>query len=290
MEAWAPYMVERPKPDLWGVIMNCDLAPFDNRHVRRAVSFAINRERWRRTRANRLILTGQPIPRVLPGFDDDLPGQHIYDLDRAREEMRLAGHPDGLDEEVEAWLGEGETGRVYGELIQSDLREIGIDVRIRQVSFPVYLQETGKPRQVQMSLGGWSMDFPDAANFLDILFHSRSIHPEDSENKAFYANPEVDAILDAARVERDRARRLAMYRDASEIIVADAPWAFVFSNLAMEMWQPYVHYRPHAVWDNFYRDVWLDLPRERWSSMGPLGRWRVASSRAPLQRVFGPWR
>jgi ABC-type transport system substrate-binding protein len=264
MPAWEDYRVERPKTNIWGVGMNCQLPPFDNRHLRRAVAFAINRERWRRARANRLVLQGQPIPRTLPGFDPELPGRHVYDLERAREEMRLAGYPDGLDEEVEVWLGEGETGRAYGELIQSDLAEIGIDVRIKQVAFPIYLQETGKPGTAQMLLTGWSMDFPDPANFLDILFHTRSIHEEDSENRAFYSNPEVDRILDAARVERDPERRMAMYREASEIIVGDAPWAFIFSDLAMEMWQPYVrNYRPHPVWDNFYRDVWLDLPRRR---------------------------
>ncbi|HJL20300.1 MAG TPA: ABC transporter substrate-binding protein [Sandaracinaceae bacterium LLY-WYZ-13_1] len=280
MPAWEPYRVQRPKTNIWGVAMNCQLAPFDNRHLRRAVAFAINRERWRRARANRLVLQGQPIPRTLPGFDEELPGRHVYDLERAREEMRLAGYPDGLDEEVEVWLGEGETGRAYGELIQSDLAEIGIDVRIKQVAFPIYLQETGKPGTAQMLLTGWSMDFPDPANFLDILFHTRSIHEEDSENKAFYSNPELDEILDRARVQPDHERRMAMYREASEILVDDAPWAFVFSDLAMEMWQPYVrNYRPHSVWDNFYRDVWLDLPRRRagWHPLrrGPGGRFAV---------------
>lgn len=273
MEAWAPYREERPKINIWGVEMNTQMAPFENRHLRRAVAFAINRERWRRARANRLVLQGQPIPRALERFyDPDLPGQHEYDLERAREEMRLAGHPDGLDEPVEVWLGEGETGRAYGELIQSDLAEIGITVTLRQVAFPIYLQETGKPGQAQMLLGGWSMDFPDPASFLDILFHSRSIHPEGSHNRSFYSNPEVDRILDEARVESDHERRVALYREASRILVGDAPWAFIWSDMAMEMWQPYVrNYRPHKVWDNFYRDVWLDLPRRR-ASLSPAGR------------------
>jgi peptide/nickel transport system substrate-binding protein len=266
MAAWAPYRLQQPKTNLWGLAMNCQLAPFDNRHVRRAVAFALHRERWRRARANRLIISGQPIPRTLPGFDENLEGQHRYDLAVAREEMRLAGYPNGLPEPVEVWLGEGDTARAYGELIQQDLRAIGITVELKQVAFPVFLQETGKPRTAQMLYTGWNMDFPDASNFLDILFHSRSIHERDSENKAFYSNPELDRILDEARVERDPQRRVALYRQASRIIVDDAPWAFVSSDLAMEMWQPYVRdYRPHSVWSHFYRDLWLDLPRRRWT-------------------------
>ncbi len=266
MRSWAPYRSVEPNTDLWGLIMNCQLAPFDNRHVRRAVAFAVNRDRWRRARANRLLLQGQPIPATLPGYDPNLPGQHRFDLRIAREEMRLAGHPNGLSEPVELWLGEGDVSRFFGELIQQDLREIGITVELKQVAFPIFLQQTGKPRTAQMVFTGWNMDFPDASNFLDILFHTRSIHPEDSENRSFYSNPALDRLLDEARVERDRARRLAMYRQASRMIVDDAPWAFVFANLKMEMWQPYVrNYRPHPVWSNFYRDVWLDLPRERFA-------------------------
>jgi ABC-type transport system substrate-binding protein len=266
MEAWAPYRVEQPKVNIWGIGMNTQMEPFSNRHIRRAVAFAINREQWRRARANRLILTGQPIPRSLLGFDENLPGQHRYDLPRAREEMRLAGHPNGLRDPVQIWLSDGPVARIYGELIQQDLRAIGIDVELKQVSFPVYLEESGQPGHVQMLLNGWSMDYPDPSNFLEILFHSRSIHDRESENKSFYSNPELDRLLDAARVEPDRERRTEMYRQASSIIVEDAPWGFVFSDLAMEMWQPYVRgYRPNPVWSNMYRDLWLDLPRERWT-------------------------
>lgn len=284
MEAWDPYRSQEPNTDLWGVIMNTQLAPFDNVHVRRAVAFAINRPHWRRARVNRLLITGQPIPATLPGYDPDLPGQHRYDLERAREEMRLAGFPNGLPEPVEVWLGTGDIGRQYGELIQSDLAAIGIRVNLKQVAFPIFLAETGKPRTAQMLFSGWSMDFPDPSNFLDILFHSDAISDSHSTNRAFYSNPELDRLLDAARIEQDRARRLEMYREASRIIVDDAPWAFVNSNLQMEMWQPYVrNYRPHPVWSNFYRDIWLDLPRERWDE--PSGR--PARSVPALAPFFG---
>lgn len=282
MDAWDPYRVIRPKADVWGVIMNCEMAPFTDPHVRRAVALALNRERWRRTRGNRLLLTGQPIPRSLPGFDEDLPGRHRFDPDAAHEEMRRAGYPDGYPEPIFLTTGEGEVARDYGELIQQDLAEIGLQVEIRQLSFPVFLQQTGTRNTVQMHFSGWNMDYPDPSNFLDILFHSRSRRDTESENKSFYSNPEVDRLLDEARTDPDREHRLGLYREASRLIVEDAPWGFVFSNVVMEVWQPYVrNYRPHSVWSNFYRDVWLDLPRRRvaWRSfsrdaipaMTPLG-------------------
>ena len=271
-ERWRPYWTEYPGLDVWGLEMNCGLAPFDDVHVRRAVAFALDGARWRRARANRLLITGQPIPTALMGYDADLPGAHHFDLERAREEMRLAGHPvtrqgdrwvaEGIGP-VSLWVGAGDTGRVYGELAQQDLAQIGIEVEIRQVAFTTYLTETGRPGQVQIFLGGWSADFPDPANFLDVLFSSASIHEEGSENRSFYSNPELDALLARARVERDRDARRQLYREASAIVVRDAPWAFVFANLRQQAWQPYVRYRPHPVWEYSFRDVWLDLPRQR---------------------------
>jgi peptide/nickel transport system substrate-binding protein len=99
---------------------------------------------------------------------------------------------------------------------------------------------------------------------MDILFHSRSIHPENSENRAFYRNPKLDAILDSARAEVDREVRLGLYAEANAILAEDAPWAFLYYPVDMVAWQPYVKgFRPHPVWANEYRNVWLDLPRQR---------------------------
>ena len=162
------------------------------------------------------------------------------------------------------WVGEGDTGRSYGELTQQDLAQIGIDVEIRQVAFPVYLQESGHRRTVPLLLAGWSADYPDPSNFLDVLFASSSIHESNSENRAFYQSPAVDDLLTRARIERDRDTRIALYHQAVGLILRDAPWGFVLTAAMFEAWQPYVRgYEPHPVWDFMYRDVWLDLPRHR---------------------------
>jgi oligopeptide transport system substrate-binding protein len=262
--AWRPYVVQEPEVNLWGLTMNCGMHPFSNRHVRRAVAFAIDRERWNKAKNFRLNLTGQPIPPSLLGHDPALPSQHHYDLARARQEMRLAGYPNGLSEPVTFWTNEDASGQQYGELLQEDLKKIGIQVEIKQTSFPVYLEETGKPGKAQIFLSGWSQDFPDPADFMDILFHSRAIHEHDSENRSFYRNPNLDRVLDQARVESNPEKRRALYIQAQTMVTEDAPWVFLWNDIKMEAWQPYVRgYHPHPVWSQCYRDVWLDLPRRR---------------------------
>jgi ABC-type transport system substrate-binding protein len=261
---WDPYTYQMPEATVWGLIMNCQLHPFDNVHVRRAVAHAIDRERWARARNQRIRPTGQPIPPGITGYTKDLKHRQDFDLQEAKKEMRLAGYPDGLDEPVTLWTGDGRTSRFYGELAQADLEKIGIDIELKQVAFPVFLQETGKPKTAQMVFSGWVQDFPDPADFLDILFHTRAIHKHDSENKAFYRNPKLDALLNRARVETDPDKREQMYVEASNIVAKDAPWAFTFNEIKFEARQPYVkNYRPHPVWRQNYRFVWLDLPRKR---------------------------
>ena len=268
-EAWRPYTEEHAMGSTWGLIMNTELAPFDNVHVRRAVAFAIDREGWARARSYRLLPTNQLVPPGIPGYVEDLPDAQRFDLERAREEMRLAGHPDGIDEPVEVLIGTGDVGRIYGELIQQDLAAIGIQVELRALAFGTFLSESGTRGRVQAHIGGWNLDFPDPASFFDPLLHSNSIAEERAQNRAFYSNPELDDVLDRARRETDRAARMALYREAAIIVNRDAPWAFAYNPSSYETWQPYVHgYRPHPVWTQDYRSIWLDTPRQRAATAG----------------------
>jgi peptide/nickel transport system substrate-binding protein len=262
-EAWAPYLGEAPSPVIYALGLNCELPPFDNVHVRRAVAFALDRGKVERLDPGRIIAAGQVLPPMLAPHDPELPTRQYFDLERAKEEMRLAGYPDGLEDPVTVWV-RGDSEVRLAQLFQQDLKAIGIEIELKLVTFATYLRETGRPRVAQAAFTGWHQDFPDPSNFMDILFHSRSIHPENSENRAFYRNPELDAILDAARPETDRDERLALYAKANEILAEDAPWAFIYYPVDMIAWQPYVKgFRPHPVWANEYRHVWLDLPKQR---------------------------
>ena len=262
-EPWAPYIAEVPSPAVFALGLNCELAPFDNVHVRRAVAFALDRSKMEKLNPGEVIAATQVLPPMLAPYDPELPTRQVFDLDRAKEEMRLAGYPDGISDPVTVWVrGEGDVR--LAQLFQQELKAIGIEIELKQVTFATYLRETGKPRVAQAAFTGWHQDFPDPSNFMDILFHSRSIHPQNSENRSFYRNPRLDDILDRARAETNREERLALYAEANAILAEDAPWAFLFYPVDMFAWQPYVKgFRPHPVWLNEYRHVWLDLPRER---------------------------
>lgn len=260
---WAPYTEISPAVDVFGLVMNCELAPFDNVHVRRAVAFAIDRQRWAKARSGGLLPTGQIVPPQLPGYDAELPHRQQFDLARAKEEMKLAGYPNGLPKPVTLWITEGGSARIYAQLAQADLEKIGVKLHVKMVSFPVYLEAAATRKTTQLVSAGWMMDYPDASNFLGLL-HSNARAERESTNKAFYSNPALDSLLDKGRVELDPTKRAAYYREANDIAAHDAPWAFFSNSLVPHAWQPYVKgYHPHPAYPLSIRGVWLDLPRKR---------------------------
>ena len=69
-----------------------------------------------------------------------------------------------------------------------------------------------------MFILGWVADYPDPHNFLDNLFYTGS------ENNIFgYSNRKPDDLLDQAAIEQNSAARLAMYQQAEQIVVNEAP-------------------------------------------------------------------
>lgn len=263
-EGWKDSFVMAPGGTVYGIALNNEIPPFDNIHVRRAVAFALNRQKFERLSKGRRIPTGQMMPPGIFGHFVDLEEAQTFDPKRAKEEMKLAGYPDGYPKKITLINHDSASAKSSAELIQADLKEIGIDIEIRPMAFALYLQETATRGRAQMFITGWHQDFPDPISFFDMLLHSRNIKDVNAENRAFYSNPELDELLDKAKASPDRTEREQLYRKASNIVSHDAPWAFLFNTVTPEWWQPYVkNYKPHVTHTCDLRFAWLDLPKKR---------------------------
>jgi ABC-type oligopeptide transport system substrate-binding subunit len=80
---------------------------------------------------------------------------------------------------------------------------------------------------------GWCADYPDPQNFLDILYHSES-----TQNLGGFADPQIDALLEMARTERDLNKRLGMYQEAERQIVQQAPVVFTSHRISAVLVNP----------------------------------------------------
>ena len=259
---WAPHLRAKPLLNAFGSRMNTRQKPFDDRRVRQALNYAVDKQRI----VKLLLGTAVPSHGVLPpgafGRDDTL-APYPYDPAKARALLAEAGYADGLSL-VYMTLADEEAEKAAASM-QQDLRAVGVDVELSIVTLQTWATAIGKPDGAAFSIGTWIADYPDPTSLLDPLFHSRAISNEHSSNSTFYANPELDRILDAARAEPDDGKRAALYRRGERIVHDDAPWIWGYHQMMVEVTQPYViSPGPHPVWVRDYTTAWLDL--------GPDGR------------------
>lgn len=231
--------------------------PFDDVNVRKAFSMAFDRQRY-----VDVLYRGVALPAVglyppgLPGFDYELEGLP-FDPEQARELLAQSkyGGAEGLPEIVYTNSGVGSyVGGNVAALAEMWEEYLGVTIKVENLDFNFYYQQIFSGNHGQIFDSGWCADYPDPENFADVLFHSGV-----PQNHGNYSNPELDALLESARVEPDVAKRIAMYQQAERIIVDDAPAIFLTHSLSYQLVQPYVKgfvYTPISI--SLERYMWLE--------------------------------
>lgn len=204
-----------------------EVNPFTDVRVRQALNYAIDKEAIIETIFQGV---GEPssAPIVPAVFGYTQVGPYEYDPDRARELLAEAGYADGFEIELFHPTGRYPQDATVTETVQAMLAEVGITANLTTYDWGTYLDTViVPPEQAEHDayMLGWGTVTLDADYGLYALFHSTQWPPRN--NVSYYANDEVDALLDEARVTPDRAVREDLYRQAIEIIWEDAPWIFL---------------------------------------------------------------
>ncbi|AEQ51277.1 ABC transporter substrate-binding protein [Pelagibacterium halotolerans] len=126
--------------------LNVEMPPFDNKLVRQAIGYAIDRER-----INQQVHDGLGTPTALfwapgsPGYNETLANHYSYNPDRARELLAEAGVENpAITIALHALPGQ----RAVFEIVQNNLRDVGFDVQADIVDTPTFGQ-----RQIAGELG-----------------------------------------------------------------------------------------------------------------------------------------
>ena len=204
--------------------MNPNKPPFDDRKVRQALNYAIDKETISSTLFQDFRIPAQGIlPPGIPGYNPDLRG-YEFNPAKAMQLLQESKYGADLDDLPRITLTlPGSFGAPVGGSTEAILNmwqeHLGIEVELVQTEWATFLQDL-RQRRFQMFGGlAWVADYPDPENFLDVLFHSES-----SDNNMGYSNLELDRILEQARTELDQEARFKLYNRAEEMIVRDAPW------------------------------------------------------------------
>jgi oligopeptide transport system substrate-binding protein len=216
---------------------NTHLKPFDDKRVRQAFNYAVNKEAIVREITKRGAITAtEALPPGMPGYDPDLQG-YYYHPEKAKRLLAEAGYLDGAGfPVVQLWsVHQAETTKAELAAYQRYLADLGVQVEIHYApDWPTYkamLQQGKLPmfRLVRVA------DIPDPDNFLAPMLHSAS-----PTNYTFYRNPLVDRLLEQARGEVDDAQRIALYREVERVVMDDAPWIAQNYHVFEYLYQPYV--------------------------------------------------
>ncbi len=199
-------------------------SPFFDLNVRKAMNYALDREYYCRT-----LLKGKAIPAYgvyppgLPGYNNNLQFYQC-DIKKARDLMRQAGFGSGIPEEFVLDVRAGVDTTKRAEFIKDAFAKIGIHIQINPLPWEDFLNKTYSGNSI-LSLRGWVSDNGDPDNFVYTLFHSKNFGA--SGNTSFYANEELDKMIEAARAEQIPRRRIELYQKIENFIVENALWIFV---------------------------------------------------------------
>jgi peptide/nickel transport system substrate-binding protein len=212
---------------VWYLGINNQRKPFDDKRVRQALNYAVNKEAIVRD-----VLKGTgALSRgpVLPGTWGAEPAlkAYPYDPERAKKLLAEAGYPDGFSTTM--WVPESGSGMqspvAMATVIQSNLRAVGVNVAMQTMEWGSFIARLRTKEQHLFALS-WMAGTEDPDMVMYPLLHGSQWTPA-GPNRALYKNPRFDELLSQARQVTDQARRAELYREAQRILVEDAPWIFV---------------------------------------------------------------
>jgi len=200
------------------IAMNTKQPPFNDKLVRQAVYSALDRDAIRQLAYFGAGESGiEEVPTGSSWFD----GTPLVtpDPDKAKSLLQQAGVTTPIDVE---YLGLPQYPELLktGEVIQQQLKDIGINMSIKQVDVSVWFDAFIKGNyQITSAYQERTID-PD--NFYALVVHSGG-----DINTTFYANPQADQLIDQARTETDTQKRFDLYKQLRQIVFDDAPIIFV---------------------------------------------------------------
>jgi oligopeptide transport system substrate-binding protein len=207
-----------------------------SRKLRQAMSLSVDVEEFLRIfRNGRGVPAQSPIPPGIFGYEAEYKNPYrVVDLERARKLLAEGGYPGGIDPSTGRPLhlsfDTGDTsanGRLQYQFWVNQWRRIGLDVEISQTTFNKF-QEKVQNGAFQLLFWGWLADYPDAENFLFLLWSEMGRTKNNGPNSANFSNPEFDRLFLEVKAREDDSRKLELIRSMRKILEQQRPWIELF--------------------------------------------------------------
>ena len=238
-----------------------------NRKLRQALQIAVDWEEYNvlfESQGKSGVPAMGPVPPAVFGFRDGKEGinPYAYDwkeeggkgrqvrksLEVAQKLMEEAGYPGGRD----AKTGQPLTLNYdYQRVPTPELRaeidwmikqfgKLGVQLELRATDYNRF-QDKMNTGSVQIYWWGWKADYPDAENFLFLLYgpNSKALTKGQGENGSNYQNDEYDRLYEKLRFLDDGPEKQATMDKMVRIVQRDSPWLWGYNPYAVGSYQPW---------------------------------------------------
>ncbi len=236
---------------------NLGREPFANApELRRALSLVIDRELL----TERVLGAGEApayglIPAGMPGWDEAHPGDQRPLPERiieARQLYRAAGFSERRPLRAELRFNTSLTHRRMAAAIAAMWKQqLGVETRLVNEEWKVFVANRRQGRITEIVRGGWTADWRDAGNFLQLFTSGSPL------NYSFFADPEFDALM--ARADSlSGQERLSMLRRAEERLLAEHVIIPLYHYVSRHLVKPEV---------SGFEDNIMDIHLSRWLAL-----------------------
>jgi ABC-type transport system substrate-binding protein len=236
--------------------------------LRRAMAMAYDvNEEIRIVRNDQAVETTYPIPPGVVGHDAGYRGVIKYDPAEANALLDKFGYKKGKD----GWrtLPDGKPliiryasrpdslGRQQDEMWKKALDSISIRMEVQKDKFAELLK-LEKQCKLQMRTASWIADYPDAENFMQLLY-SKNIY---QSNNACAVLPEYDKLYEQSTRMQAGPERDELYRKMTRIMEVYAPWRLDISRYRNMLVAPRVlGYKKHPVLHSEWQYIDIDTTK-----------------------------
>ncbi len=244
-----------PNGGTWYLVgINTGVPPFDNKLVRQAMNYAIDRNRFVES-----VLLGIGSPQDLP-WADSSPGaepaknqQYTFDLDKARTLLSQAG-VSSLTTDLLPVPGQPEGGP-FAEIYQADLAKIGVTVNIVNMDIAAWVDQANNRKYHSLYFA--SNSTPGAQLSPPTLFNAKPLDP--NNNNSAFKSDGYSQLVAAAAAEADPTRSKQLISQLNDMVLDESFSIPLSPTLLTKVARAAVHEitpNMHTGW--MFTDTWID--------------------------------
>ena len=232
------------------------------RKLRQAIAIAVDYEEFISIFANgRGIPAHSPIAPGIVGHRYGETGMNatVYDwvngraqrkpIETARKLLAEAGYPNGLDERTGVPLvlyfdvtARSSEDKSVLDWMRKQFEKLNIQLVVRSTDYNRF-QDKIRKGNAQIFEWGWNADYPDAENFLFLLYGPQRVVENNGKNSANYDSQEYNHLFEEMKNMEDGAERQKIIDQMVDVLHHDSPWLWGY------------HPKDYGLYHGWYQNV-----------------------------------